>query len=70
MGWSLSSLTASIRENIDPFLSYIKRQNNPKYGSLFSSRHQDEDIPFPEVDGVEYKWNLKFLDIHLYPIAL
>ena len=28
------SLTASICENFDPFLSYIKRQNNPKYGNL------------------------------------
>ena len=28
------SLIASICENVDPFLSYIKRQNNPKYGNL------------------------------------
>ena len=28
------SLTASICKNLDPFLSYIKRQNNPKYGNL------------------------------------
>ena len=28
------SLTTSICENFEPFLSFIKRQNNPKYGNL------------------------------------
>ena len=28
------SLTTSICENVDPFLSFIKLQNNPKYGNL------------------------------------
>ena len=29
-----SSLTETICENVDPFLSFIKLQNNPKYGNL------------------------------------
>ena len=29
-----SSLTTSICENFDPFLPFIKWQNNPKYGNL------------------------------------
>ena len=32
-------LTASICENVDPFLSFIKRQNNPKYGNFSNSFH-------------------------------
>ena len=32
-------LTASICENVDPFLSFIKRQNNPKYGNLSKNFH-------------------------------
>ena len=33
------SLTTSICENFDPFLSFIKRQNNPKYGNLSRNFH-------------------------------
>ena len=33
------SLTTSICENFDPFLSFIKRQNNPKYGNLLRNFH-------------------------------
>ena len=33
-GHPSSSLTAFICENVDPFLSYIKLQNNPKYGNF------------------------------------
>ena len=33
------SLTASIFENLAPFLSYIKRQNTPKYGNLSRNFH-------------------------------
>ena len=33
------SMTAFIYKNFDPFLSYIKRQNNPKYGNLSRNFH-------------------------------
>ena len=33
------SLTTSICENFDPFLSFIKRQNNTKYGNLSRNFH-------------------------------
>ena len=33
------SLTTSICENFGPFLSFIKRQNNPKYGNLSRNFH-------------------------------
>ena len=32
-------LTTSICENLDPFLSFIKRQNNPKYDNLSRNFH-------------------------------
>ena len=41
-GWGGSpplSLTTSICENFDPNLSFIKRQNNPKYGNLSRNFH-------------------------------
>ena len=38
-GHPTPSLTASIYENLDPFLSYIKRQNNPKHGNLSRNVH-------------------------------
>ena len=38
-GHPSSSLTAFICENVDPFLSYIKLQNNPKYGNLSRNFH-------------------------------
>ena len=41
-GWGVTSppsLTASSRENVDSFLSYTKRQNNPKYGNLSKFSH-------------------------------
>merc|ERR550517_2303045 len=38
-GSPLLSLTTSICENFDPFLSFIKRQNNPKYGNLSRNFH-------------------------------
>ena len=34
-----ASQTASFCENLDPFLSYIKRQNNPKHGNLSRNVH-------------------------------
>ena len=34
-----NSLTASICENVDPFFSCIKRQNNPKYCNLSKKFH-------------------------------
>ena len=34
-----SSLTETICENVDPFLSFIKWQNNPKYGNVSRNFH-------------------------------
>ena len=62
-------LTASICENFGPFLSYIERQNNPKYGNLWRNFHIYLTETIPDICHHRYhqRWCTFFKPAYFFP---